>query len=162
MISSIYFRNVLTMAYMDNWSSFSYLLLPWPLKPHVDLYCQQLCFHCIYHPEKHIKWYYMIWLCFGRFWPLSDLYHVTLTSKKLKIIIFQLGTPDYLSLDTKTTKLTRIQPYLYCQWPFWIYANSKGLTHPKRCVLYQDLISTYQRSFVPILVISCRNEHSNR
>ena len=35
-----------------------------------------------------------------------------------------------------------------------------GLTQPKRCVLYQDLISTYQRSSVPILVLSCRNEHS--
>ncbi len=93
------------------------------------------------------------------FWPLCDLYHVTLTSDQLKIIIFQLGTPEYHNLDTKTTKLTRIQPYLFCQWPFWIYANLRGLTHPKRCVLYQELICTYQRSYVPILVLSCRNEH---
>ena len=110
--------------------------------------------------KKHKKWCYMIWLCVGRLWPLSDLYHVTLTSKKLKIIIFQLGTADYLNLDTKTTKLTRVQPYLYCQWPFWIYANYRGLTHPKRCVLYQDLICTYSSSSVPMLVLSCRNEHS--
>ena len=56
-------------------------------------------------------------------WPLSDLYHVTLTSDELKIIIFQLGTPEYHNLDTKTTKLTRIQLYLFYLWPFWIYAN---------------------------------------
>ena len=43
-----------------------------------------------------------------RFWHLSDLYHVTFTSTKLTIIIFQLGTPEYNNLDTKTTKLTRI------------------------------------------------------
>ena len=57
------------------------------------------------------------------FLTLSDLYRVNLTSKKLNIFIFQLGTPEYHNLDTKTTKLTRIQPYLYCQWPFWIYAK---------------------------------------
>ena len=44
---------------------------------------------------------------------LGDLYHVALTSKKLKIIIFQLGTPEYHNLDTKTTTLTRKQPYIY-------------------------------------------------
>ena len=49
----------------------------------------------------------------GRFWPLSDLYHVTLTSKKLKIILFQLGTPEYHNLDTKTTKLTRTDNHIY-------------------------------------------------
>ena len=72
--------------------------------------------------KSGITWYGYV-SC--RFWPLSDLYHMTLTSKKLKIIIFQLGTPEYINLDTKTTKLTRIglQPYLYCQWPFCIYAN---------------------------------------
>ena len=85
---------------------------------------------------------------------------MTLTSDQLKIIIFQLGTPEYHNLDTKTTRLTRIQLYLFYLWPFLIYANLRGLTHPKRCVLYQDLISTYQRSYVPILVLSCRNEHS--
>ena len=41
------------------------------------------------------------------------LYHVTLTSDQLKIIIFQLGTPEYHNLDTKTTKLTSIQLYLF-------------------------------------------------
>ena len=45
----------------------------------------------------------------GRVWSLCDLYHVTLTSFQLKINIFQLGTPEYHNLDTKTTKLTRIQ-----------------------------------------------------
>ena len=49
---------------------------------------------------------------------LCDIYHVNLTSDQLKIIIFQLGTPEYHDLETKTTKLTRIQPYLFCQWPF--------------------------------------------
>ena len=87
----------------------------------------------------------------------GDLYHVT---GQLNIIIFQLGTAEYHTLCTKTTKVTRIQLYLFYLWPFWIYANLSGLTHPKRCVLYQDLISTYHRSSVPILVLSCRNEHS--
>ena len=50
-------------------------------------------------------------------------------------------------IDTKTTKLTR-RAYNLCKWPFRIYANLMGLAHPKRCVLYQDLISTFQRSFV--------------
>ena len=85
---------------------------------------------------------------------------MTLTSEQLTSIIFQLATPEYHNLDANTTKLTRIQPYLYCQWPFWTYAIYRGLTHPKRCVLYQYLISTYQRSSVPIVVLSCRNEHS--
>ena len=49
---------------------------------------------------------------------LGDHYHVTLTSEELKIIIFHLGTPAYHNVDTKTMKLTRIRPYLYCQWPF--------------------------------------------
>ena len=57
------------------------------------------------------------------FRPLCDLYHVTLTSDQLTIIIFQLGTPEYHNLNTKTTKLTRIQLYLFYQWPFWNYAN---------------------------------------
>ena len=65
----------------------------------------------------------MIWLCFRPFLTLYDLYHVTLTSDRLKIIIFQLGTHEYHNLDTKTTKLTRIQLYLFYLWPFWIYAN---------------------------------------
>ena len=59
----------------------------------------------------------------ARFWPLRDLYHVTLTSDQLKIIIFQLGTSEYHNLDTKTKTLTRIQLYIYYLWPFWIYAN---------------------------------------
>ena len=54
---------------------------------------------------------------------LCDLYHVTLTSDQLKSIIFQLGTPEYHNLYTKTTKLTRIQLYLFYLWPFWIYAS---------------------------------------
>ena len=111
--------------------------------------------------KKHIKWYYMIWLFFQTFFgPLCDIYDVNLTSEQLKIIILQLATPEYHNLDTKTTKLTRIylQPYLYFPWPFWIYANE--ITHPKRCVLCQDLISTYQRLSVPVLVLSCINEHS--
>ena len=70
--------------------------------------------------KNHIKWYYMIWVCFR---PL--LTFVTLTSEQLKIIIFQLGTSDYHHIDTKTTKLTFIQPYLYCQLSFWI--NADGL-----------------------------------
>ena len=85
---------------------------------------------------------------------------MTLTSVQLEIFIFQLGTPEYHNVDTKTTRITRKQLYIFYLWPFWIYANQRGLTHPKRCVLYQDLISTYQRSSVPILVLSCRNEHS--
>ena len=60
---------------------------------------------------------------FPTVWPLCDLYHVILTSDQLKIIIFQLGTPEYHNLDTKTTKLIRIQLYLLYLWPFWIYAN---------------------------------------
>ena len=60
---------------------------------------------------------------FPTVWPLCDLYHVTLTSDQLKIIIFQLSTPEYHNLDTKTTKLTRIQLYLFYMWPFWIYAS---------------------------------------
>ena len=40
------------------------------------------------------------------------IYHVTLTSEQLKIIIFQLAIPEYHNLDSKTTKLTRICPYL--------------------------------------------------
>ena len=59
----------------------------------------------------------------GRFWSLDDLYNMTLTFMQLRMFIFQLGTPEYHNLDTKTTKLTRIRPYLYCQWPFWVYAN---------------------------------------
>ena len=43
---------------------------------------------------------------------LVYLYRVTLTSGQLKIITFQLGTPEYHNLDTKTTKLTGIQLYL--------------------------------------------------
>ena len=31
----------------------------------------------------------------------------------------------------------------------------------KGCVQYQDLISTYERSSVPNLVISAESEHSN-
>ena len=55
----------------------------------------------------------MIWLCFRPFFlPLCDLYLVTLISDHLKIIISQLGTPEYHNLDTKTPKLTRIQLYL--------------------------------------------------
>ena len=63
--------------------------------------------------KKNIKWYYMNGYFSTRFLPLCDLYHVTLTSDQLKIIIFQLGTPDYHNLDTKTTRLTRIQLYLF-------------------------------------------------
>ena len=73
--------------------------------------------------RNHIMWYYMIWLCFRPFWPLRDLYHVTLTSDQLKIIIFELGTPEYNNLDTNTTNLTPIQLYIFYLWPFWIYAN---------------------------------------
>ena len=41
----------------------------------------------------------MIWLCFLPFFlHLYDLYHVTLTSDQLKIIIFQFGTPEYHNL----------------------------------------------------------------
>ena len=32
--------------------------------------------------------YYMIWLCLQPFWTFCDLYHVTLTSDRLKIIIY--------------------------------------------------------------------------
>ena len=78
---------------------------------------------CITQKKPHITWYYMIWLCFRPYWPLCDLYHVTLTSEQVKIIIFQLATPEYHNLDTDTTKLARTQPYLYGQWPFGIYAD---------------------------------------
>ena len=37
MTSSNVYRNVLTIAYMGNWWLFWCWLLPWPLKPHVDL-----------------------------------------------------------------------------------------------------------------------------
>ena len=36
-IINFFFYNVLAMAYMDNWLSFWCWLLPWPLKPDVDL-----------------------------------------------------------------------------------------------------------------------------
>ena len=54
---------------------------------------------------------------------VRDLYHVTLTSDQLKMIIFQRGTPEYHNLDTKTTKVTRIQLYQFYLWSSWIYAN---------------------------------------
>ena len=73
--------------------------------------------------KKHIKWYYMVWLCFRPLLTLCDLYHVTLTSEQLKITIFQLDTPEYHNLDTKTTKLTRVQLYLFYPWPFGIFTN---------------------------------------
>ncbi len=52
-------------------------------------------------------------------WPLSRDFDL----EQVKIIIFQLATPEYHNLDTVTTKLARIQPYLYGQWPFLIYAD---------------------------------------
>ena len=43
--------------------------------------------------------------------------------RPLTIIIFQLGTPEYHKLCTKTTQLTHIQLYLFCMWAFLIDAN---------------------------------------
>ena len=63
---------------------------------------------------------------------MSELYDLTLTSKKLQIIIIQLGTPEYPNLETNPRKPSRIQPYLYCQWPYCIYANKRRLTHPQK------------------------------
>ena len=62
----------------------------------------------------------------------GDLYHVTLTSEQLTIIIFLLGTPECHNLGTKTTKLTRIQLYLFYMWPFWIYAKLEGVNPPQK------------------------------
>ena len=105
---------------LDNPNDFEINLKNVMLTSNVKTYAS---IECITQTKTHIRWYYIIWLCFRPFLPLCDLYHVNLTSEQLKIIIFQLGIPEYHNSDTKTTKLTRIQPYLYYQWPFWIYAN---------------------------------------
>ena len=62
---------------------------------------------------------------------MCDLYHVNLTSKQVKIIMFQLATHEYHNLDTDTMKLARIQPYLYGQWPLdlcWL----EGVNPPQK------------------------------
>ena len=48
----------------------------------------------------------------GRFCPFGDLYHLTLTSVQLGMVVFQLGIPEYHNLDNSAMKLTRIRPYL--------------------------------------------------
>ena len=65
---------------------------------------------------------------------MCDLYHVTLTSDDLKIIIFQLGTPDYHNLDTNTTRLTRIQLYTYLYLPVAILdlCSLEGVNPPQK------------------------------